>query len=77
MIVTVLMCAGSMNISKIVEAQKTVRFFIPLFPMFILFFISGLAETNRTPFDLVEGESELVAELARAGFVPATRTRSP
>ena len=60
-IVTVLMCAGSMNISKIVEAQKTVWFFIPLFPMFILFFISGLAETNRTPFDLVEGESELVA----------------
>jgi NADH-quinone oxidoreductase subunit H len=60
-IVTVLLCAGSMNISKIVEAQKTVWFFIPLFPMFILFFISGLAETNRTPFDLVEGESELVA----------------
>ena len=60
-IVTVLMCAGSMNISAIVEAQKTVWFFIPLFPMFILFFISGLAETNRTPFDLVEGESELVA----------------
>jgi len=60
-IVTVLLCAGSMNISKIVEAQKTVWFFIPLFPMFVLFFISGLAETNRTPFDLVEGESELVA----------------
>jgi NADH-quinone oxidoreductase subunit H len=50
-----------MNISKIVEAQKNLWFFIPLFPMFILFFISGLAETNRTPFDLVEGESELVA----------------
>ncbi len=60
-IVTVIMCAGSMNLSKIVEAQKTIWYFIPLFPMFILFFISGLAETNRTPFDLVEGESELVA----------------
>ena len=60
-IVTVIMCAGSMNLSKIVEAQKHIWFFIPLFPMFILFFISGLAETNRTPFDLVEGESELVA----------------
>ncbi|MBL8707254.1 MAG: NADH-quinone oxidoreductase subunit NuoH [Rhodospirillales bacterium] len=65
-IVTVLMCAGSMNITAIVEAQNT-RFgflgwyWVPLFPMFILFFISGLAETNRTPFDLVEGESELVA----------------
>jgi NADH-quinone oxidoreductase subunit H len=60
-IVTVILCAGSMNLSKIVEAQKTVWFFVPLFPMFVLFFISGLAETNRTPFDLVEGESELVA----------------
>jgi len=60
-IVTVLMCAGSMNLSKIVEAQRTVWYFIPLFPMFILFIISGLAETNRTPFDLAEGESELVA----------------
>jgi NADH-quinone oxidoreductase subunit H len=60
-IVTVILCAGSMNLSKIVEAQKTIWYFIPLFPMFVLFFISGLAETNRTPFDLVEGESELVA----------------
>ncbi|MGQ0677867.1 MAG: NADH-quinone oxidoreductase subunit NuoH [Rhodospirillales bacterium] len=60
-IVTVILCAGSMNLSKIVEAQKTVWYLIPLFPMFILFFISGLAETNRTPFDLAEGESELVA----------------
>ena len=60
-IVTVILCAGSMNLSKIVEAQKTIWYFIPLFPMFILFVISGLAETNRTPFDLAEGESELVA----------------
>lgn len=65
-IVTVLMCAGSMNITDIVEAQNTKFgflgwYWVPLFPMFILFFISGLAETNRTPFDLVEGESELVA----------------
>ncbi len=58
-IVTVLLCVGSLNLSKIVEAQKTVWFFIPLFPMFIIFFISALAETNRAPFDLPEGESEL------------------
>src|SRR5579883_2690262 len=60
-IVTVLLCVGSLNLSAIVEAQRTVWFFIPLFPMFIVFFISGLAETNRSPFDLPEGESELVA----------------
>ena len=60
-IVTVLMCVGSLNLSAIVRAQETVWFFIPLFPMFIIFFISTLAETNRAPFDLPEGESELVA----------------
>ncbi|MBO1073541.1 NADH-quinone oxidoreductase subunit NuoH [Roseomonas marmotae] len=60
-IVTVLLCVGSLNLTEIVLAQKTVWFFIPLFPMFIIFFISTLAETNRTPFDLAEGESELVA----------------
>lgn len=60
-IVTVLMSAGSLNLSAIVEAQKTVWFFIPHFPMFVIFFISALAETNRPPFDLVEAESELVA----------------
>ncbi|MDB5368821.1 MAG: NADH-quinone oxidoreductase subunit [Roseomonas sp.] len=60
-IVTVLLCVGSLNLTQIVLAQKTVWFFIPLFPMFIIFFISALAETNRTPFDLAEGESELVA----------------
>jgi len=60
-IVTVLLCAGSLNLSDIVNAQKTVWFVFPLFPMAIVFFVSGLAETNRTPFDLVEGESELVA----------------
>jgi NADH-quinone oxidoreductase subunit H len=60
-IVTVLLCVGSLNLSAIVEAQRTVWFVIPLFPMFIVFFVSGLAETNRSPFDLVEGESELVA----------------
>ncbi len=58
-IITVLLCVGSLNLSKVVEAQKTVWFFIPLFPMFIIFFISALAETNRAPFDLPEGESEL------------------
>ncbi|HXQ50461.1 MAG TPA: NADH-quinone oxidoreductase subunit NuoH [Stellaceae bacterium] len=60
-IVTVLLCVGSLNLSDIVEAQRRVWFCLPLFPMFIVFFISGLAETNRSPFDLVEGESELVA----------------
>ncbi|GGC49900.1 NADH-quinone oxidoreductase subunit H [Siccirubricoccus deserti] len=60
-IVTVLMCVGSLNLTEIVLAQQNVWFFIPLFPMFIIFFISTLAETNRAPFDLPEGESELVA----------------
>ena len=60
-IVTVLLCVGSLNLSEIVRAQQTVWFAIPLFPMFVIFFISTLAETNRAPFDLPEGESELVA----------------
>jgi len=65
-IVTVLLCVGSLNLSAIVEAQKGELgflnwFWLPLFPMFIIFFISALAETNRPPFDLSEAESELVA----------------
>jgi len=60
-LVTVLLCAGSLNLSDIVLAQRHVWFVIPLLPMAVVFFISGLAETNRAPFDLVEGESELVA----------------
>ena len=60
-IVSVLLCAGSLNLNDIVLAQRTIWFFIPLFPMFIVFFISALAETNRSPFDLPEGESEIVA----------------
>ena len=60
-IINVLLCVGSLNLSDIIEAQKTVWFALPLFPMFIIFFISTLAETNRAPFDLPEGESELVA----------------
>jgi NADH-quinone oxidoreductase subunit H len=60
-IVTVLLCVGSLNLSAIVDAQRTVWFCIPLFPMFVIFFISALAETNRAPFDLPESESELVA----------------
>ncbi len=59
-IVSVLLCVGSLNLTAVVEAQKTVWFALPLLPMFVVFFISGLAETNRSPFDLVEGESELV-----------------
>ena len=60
-IITVLLCVGSLDLSAIVEAQKTMWFALPLFPMFLVFFISTLAETNRAPFDLPEGESELVA----------------
>ena len=75
-IITVLLCVGSLNLSDVVEAQQTKGlanllgiprvtilnwFFIPLFPMFVIFFISALAETNRPPFDLPEAESELVA----------------
>jgi NADH-quinone oxidoreductase subunit H len=60
-IITVLLCVGSLNLSDIVMAQKTVWFCIPLLPMFVIFFISGLAETNRAPFDLPEAEAELVS----------------
>ncbi|ADE38391.1 NADH-quinone oxidoreductase subunit NuoH [Candidatus Puniceispirillum marinum] len=60
-IINVLLCAGSLNLSAIIEAQQGMWFALPLFPMFIVFFISTLAETNRAPFDLPEGESELVA----------------
>ncbi len=60
-IVSVLLCAGSLRLNDIVLAQRHIWFFIPLFPMFIVFFVSILAETNRNPFDLPEGESEIVA----------------
>ena len=60
-IITVLLCVGSLNLTDIVLAQQNVWFCIPLLPMFVIFFISTLAETNRAPFDLPEGESELVA----------------
>ena len=65
-IITVLLCAGSLNLSAIVKAQEGPYglfswYWLPLFPMFVVFFISALAETNRPPFDLVEAESELVA----------------
>jgi len=60
-LVSVLLCVGSLNLSDIVRAQKTVWFAVPLFPMFVVFVISALAETNRAPFDLPEGESEIVA----------------
>jgi NADH-quinone oxidoreductase subunit H len=64
--ITVLLCAGSLNLSTIVEAQNTRAglfgwYWLPLFPMFVVFYVSALAETNRPPFDLVEAESELVA----------------
>ena len=74
-IITVLLCAGSLNLSAVVEAQNTAArqpdrlpqltilnwYWLPLFPMFVMFYVSALAETNRPPFDLVEAESELVA----------------
>jgi len=60
-IINVLLCVGSLNLNKIVLAQENVWFIFPLFPMFVVFFISALAETNRPPFDLPEAESELVA----------------
>src|SRR5712672_1528083 len=68
-IITVLLCAGSLNLSAIVDAQEGKYgllnwFWLPLFPMFVVFFVSALAETNRPPFDLVEAESELVAGFA-------------
>ena len=59
--VTVLLCVGSLNLNDIVLAQRHIWFCIPLLPMFVVFFISALAETNRSPFDLPEGESEIVA----------------
>ena len=72
-IITVLLCVGSLNLTKIVEAQEKVWFALPLLPMFIIFFISALAETNRLPFDLPEDESTLVAgfftEYSSASFV--------
>ena len=60
-IINVLLCVGSLNLNDIVIAQQNIWFVIPLFPMFVIFFISALAETNRPPFDLPEAEAELVA----------------
>ena len=60
-IINVLLCVGSLNLIDIVTAQKKIWFVVPLFPMFVIFFISALAETNRPPFDLPEAEAELVA----------------
>ena len=60
-IINVLLCVGSLNLNDIVTAQQNMWFVIPLFPMFVIFFISALAETNRPPFDLPEAEAELVA----------------
>ncbi len=60
-IINVLLCVGSLNLNDIVIAQQNIWFVVPLFPMFVIFFISALAETNRPPFDLPEAEAELVA----------------
>lgn len=61
LIMPVLLCSGSLNLSQIVQAQTDIFYIVPLFPMFIMFFISALAETNRAPFDLPEAEAELVS----------------
>lgn len=60
-ILSVILCVGELNLISIVKAQSDIWFFIPLFPAFLMFFVSALAETNRAPFDLTEGESELVS----------------
>ncbi|MFQ5984136.1 MAG: NADH-quinone oxidoreductase subunit NuoH [Alphaproteobacteria bacterium] len=60
-IITVLICVGSLNLSEVVRAQEGLWFAVPLLPMFVIFFVSALAETNRAPFDLPEAEAELVA----------------
>jgi NADH-quinone oxidoreductase subunit H len=60
-IVTVMLCVGSLNLNDVVLAQRHVWFALPLFPIFVIFFVSGLAETNRAPFDLAEGDTEIVA----------------
>jgi len=60
-IMCVLLCAGSLNLTEIVKAQKAVWYCVPLFPLFLMFFVSALAETNRAPFDLPEAEAELVS----------------
>lgn len=71
-IIVVLISAGSLNLTDIVLAQQSIWYIIPLFPLFILFFISAIAETNRAPFDLPEAEAELVSgynvEYASVGF---------
>lgn len=71
-IISVLICVGSLNLTEIVISQKHIWYVFPLFPLFIMFFISGLAETNRAPFDLPEAEAELVSgyntEYAAMGF---------
>jgi len=71
-ILCVLLCSGSLNLSDIVDSQRKIWYIFPLFPLFIMFFISGLAETNRAPFDLPEAEAELVSgystEYSAMGF---------
>jgi NADH-quinone oxidoreductase subunit H len=71
-VICVVLCTGSLNLIKIVNAQENLWFIIPLYPLFLMFFVSALAETNRPPFDLPEAEGELVAgfniEYSAMGF---------
>lgn len=71
-IVTIVLCSGSFGLQTIIESQKNVWFVIPFFPLFLMFFVSALAETNRHPFDLPEAEAELVSgynvEYSAMGF---------
>jgi NADH-quinone oxidoreductase subunit H len=72
LVMSVVLCAGSFNLTEVIEAQKGVWYIFPLFPMFLMFFVSALAETNRHPFDLPEAEAELVSgynvEYSAMGF---------
>jgi NADH-quinone oxidoreductase subunit H len=72
LVMSVVLCAGSFNLTEVIEAQKKVWYIFPLFPMFLMFFVSALAETNRHPFDLPEAEAELVSgynvEYSAMGF---------
>lgn len=71
-LLSILVCVGSLNLIRVVEFQQAIFFLVPLFPLFMMFLISMLAETNRAPFDLPEAESELVSgfnvEYAAMGF---------
>lgn len=71
-IITIVLCSGSFNLQEIIQSQQNIWYIVPFIPLFLMFFISGLAETNRHPFDLPEAEAELVSgynvEYSAMGF---------